>query len=51
MSEDILDDWEPLQAPTRPPQLEAEANASLIELLESAPAWDAAFAIELVVLA
>lgn len=51
MSDDILDDWEPLEAPTRPPQLETEANASLIDLLESAPGWDAAFAIELVVLA
>jgi len=41
-----------LTLPSTPPQMEAETNASLVEILESAPAWDPnLFAIELVVLA
>lgn len=45
------DDIEPFEAPTRPPQMEFEANSSLVDLLEGAPRWDAAFAVELVILA
>lgn len=42
---------EGFEAPLRPPQLEAEENKSLADLLMEAPVWDENMAIELVMLA
>lgn len=45
------DDFVGFEMPLNPPQMEAEANKSLADLIMEAPPWDANFAIELVTLA